>query len=192
MTQPDEFEPEAIPSPVTASDLSISFSVPNVPYSQIKASIPPGSTPEAVQQMVIDLVTTALHLHNEVMEAFPFLDSGSNQQPDRYEEPQRVPVGGGDQRDGYNGNDAPRGSQVPQRGNGGGFTPQAVAYCAQHGGAPVFMSAPKYNKDGDRCYHPLDGRDRVPGGGANHNMYWRETVDERGNPNSRETLPQYR
>lgn len=79
--------------------------------------------------------------------------------------------------------------EPPHRGN-----QAAVAFCPEHNNAPCRFSAPKYNKDGDRMYHPLPReqwtKDDRGGDVKNHSLYWRQTVDANGESNEGKLIPQ--
>ena len=162
--------------------ISVSVGIPDVPYSSVRASLPAGSDPGTLDDIAMRVVEMAANIRAQMIVAFPFLD--------RDNIPERVPVETRvDQQ-------APRQQRPQQRPQAGGGRPgggqRPVAYCAEHNMAPVFLSAPKYNIDGDRCYHPLDRRDQYTREGRvvqNHNMYWRETVDESGESNRGVPLP---
>ncbi len=70
----------------------------------------------------------------------------------------------------------------------------AVAFCPEHNNAPCRFSAPKFNKDGDRLYHPLPQeqwtKDDRGGVVKNHSLYWRQTVDANGQSNEGKLIPQ--
>ena len=80
----------------------------------------------------------------------------------------------------------PQQRQQAPRGN-------AVAYCPEHDMAPCVLSAPQYNKDGDRLYHPLNPADQYKNQRGdlvkNHNLYWRQTVDASGESNYGKLIP---
>src|SRR5690606_11066021 len=83
--------------------------------------------------------------------------------------------------------------EPPQRqANSGRRT--AAAYCPEHNNAPCFFSAPRYNRDGDRMYHPLPRelwtKDDRGGDVSNHSLYWRQTVDANGDTNEGKLIPQ--
>jgi hypothetical protein len=69
-----------------------------------------------------------------------------------------------------------------------------VAYCPEHDNAPCQLSAPKYNPDGDKLYHPLNEEDqyKLDDGRLvkNHNLYWRQSVDANGDSNYGKLIPQ--
>lgn len=66
----------------------------------------------------------------------------------------------------------------------------AIAFCPDHDNAPMKLSAPQYNKDGDKFYHPLDRPIRRDGKEVkSHTLYWRQTVDAHGESNEGKFLP---
>lgn len=174
----------------TEATISVSVGIPDVPYSSVKANLPAGSDPGTLDDIAMRVVEMAANIRAQMLGAFPFLD--------RDNIPERPPERGGEggYERGYERQAPPRQQRPQQRPQAGGGRPgggqRPVAYCAEHNMAPVFLSAPKYNADGDRCYHPLDRRDQYQREGRvvqNHNMYWRETVDENGESNRGVPLP---
>jgi hypothetical protein len=79
----------------------------------------------------------------------------------------------------------------PRTGQSNQYT---VAYCPEHDNAPCQLSAPKYNPDGDKLYHPLNEEDqyKLDDGRLvkNHNLYWRQSVDANGDSNYGKLIPQ--
>jgi hypothetical protein len=83
---------------------------------------------------------------------------------------------------------SPQPAQTPQnrpqqasRPQGGG----SGLFCPEHR-VEVRKTDPKYDKDGDRYYHPLQPHEhyKLPDGRdvKNHNLYFRQLVDTQGNP----------
>lgn len=83
---------------------------------------------------------------------------------------------------------------APAQGGSGQSDRFTVAFCPEHDNAPCQLSAPQYNKDGDRLYHPLapDDQYKLDDGRLvkNHNLYWRQTVDANGESNYGKLIPQ--
>lgn len=77
-------------------------------------------------------------------------------------------------------------ARVPQRAQATG----TGVYCPEHH-VECRKTDAKYDKDGDRWYHPQDGIPDLPDGRhvKNHNLYWRETVDKDGETNQGKVMP---
>lgn len=65
-------------------------------------------------------------------------------------------------------------------------------WCPEHN-VEVKPSLPKYNRDGDKFFHSLPERDwyRMDDGrtAKSHSLYWRETVNGRGESNESKEMP---
>jgi hypothetical protein len=69
----------------------------------------------------------------------------------------------------------------------------AVAFCEEHGMAPMQPSAPKFNPEGDKFWHPLNPPARRDGKDVkSHTLYWRQTVNAAGESNDGKLIPQGR
>lgn len=160
------------------SPATIEFGVPDVPYSKVTVHV---NEYPSIDEAVESAVYIAASLRQAMLAEWQHLD------PDAVKpEPQQRPRPSGEAyaRPQQARPQQARGS-APQRGGGGrGGAP--IAYCPEHDDAPVFLSPPQYNRDGDKCFHYLDPDDKRAG---SHSIYWRLTVDEDGNSNADVPIP---
>lgn len=133
------------------------FGIPGVPFSSVRVDIDSEDS-ETTAKAIDRAVGVAFYVQKKYLERFPEAKEQPRQTTGRPQgRPQRP---------------------APAR-RGTGY------YCPDHD-VEVFKTDPKYDKDGDRYYHPLpedewyqmaDGRTA-----KNHNLYYRQLVDDEGNP----------
>lgn len=164
MTNETELTGADFPWVSTTEVATITFGIPDVPYSQVRTPLS--------DEGIIQAVHAAVKFRDAFLDAFPVMQAAP------------PPAASGEGRQGS----APPPAQRRQ-----GNQPGAVAYCPMHNMAPVLMSVPKYqNPEGDKCYHEFPQPVQDPQTGKwvkSHTMFWRQTVDSNGNPNGPHNLP---